>query len=69
MSLIKTSNLIKFIYAHIGIYFMYFGAVFGSNGLINLFLVASLISRDIVADDFKGKPNLSLRLLFVISSF
>ena len=50
----------KLDHAHTGIYFIYFGAVVGSSGLIISIETASLFNRDIIADAEIPNPNHSL---------
>lgn len=58
----------KLNHAHIGTYFIYLGAVVGSNGLSKPQLCASFINLDTLPDEVSFNPNLSLRELFVSCS-
>ncbi len=58
----------KLNYAHVGTYFMYRGAVVGSNGLSNPRFCASFINLETLPDEVSFNPNLSLRELFVSCS-
>ena len=55
----------KLSYAHIGMYFIYLGAVSGSNGRISFFSTASLIIRETIPDDETFNPKRCLRDVFV----
>lgn len=57
----------KLNHAQPGIYFVWRGAV-SSSFLISLFSHASLMRRDMLADDFSSRPKRILRELFVKNS-
>ena len=55
----------KLNYPHVGMYFMYRGAVLGSTGFISLLFRTSFINREILPDEDSATPNLSLNELLV----
>lgn len=58
----------KLNHAHVGTYFIYRGAVVGSNGFSKPQLCASFINLETLPDEVSFNPNLSLRELFVSCS-
>ena len=55
----------KLNYAHVGMYFIYRGAVSGSRGLMTLWLTASLMSLDMIPVNESFTPNRFLNDAFV----
>lgn len=58
----------KLNYAHVGMYFIYRGAVSGSRGLMSLWLTASLMSLDMLPVNESFTPNRFLNDAFVSPS-
>ena len=63
--LLKNQVTGKLNYAHVGMYFIYRGAVSGSRGLMSLWLTASLMSLDMLPVNESFTPNRFLNDAFV----
>ena len=66
--LLKNQVAGKLYYAHVGMFFIYRGAVSGSRGLMSLWLTASLMSLDMLQVSESFTPNRFLNDEFVSQS-